>query len=152
MISQETKWIKVSIFHWTMTEANRQHRDITRTFSPKSRENQDGTNSLRNWGDLYFNFKIYYIPWEPTTFIYRGYNPYIGGWKPSFFHGFGVQGYNLTIYYILYIIYYIYIYLFRNFLFNMVVRFHKVSCSNFLFCENNNSMHVSLWWFKHKIL
>ena len=28
------------------------------------------------------------IPWEPTTFIFRGYNPYIGGSKPSFFHGF----------------------------------------------------------------
>ena len=25
----------------------------------------------------------------------------------------------------------------------MVIRFHKGSCSNFLFCENNNSMHVS---------
>ena len=23
---------------------------------------------------------------------FRGYNPYIGGLKPSFFHGFGVQG------------------------------------------------------------
>ena len=31
------------------------------------------------------------IPWEPTTFIFRGYNgynPYIGGLKASFFHGF----------------------------------------------------------------
>ena len=26
-------------------------------------------------------------PWEPTTFIFRGYNPYVGGVKPSFFHG-----------------------------------------------------------------
>ena len=25
------------------------------------------------------------LPWEPTTFIFRGYNPYIGGVKPSFF-------------------------------------------------------------------
>ena len=24
-------------------------------------------------------------PWEPKTFIFRGYNPYIGGLKPSFF-------------------------------------------------------------------
>ncbi len=27
-------------------------------------------------------------PWEPITFIFRGYNPYIGCLKPSFFHGF----------------------------------------------------------------
>ena len=26
-----------------------------------------------------------FIPWEPTTFIFKGYNPYIGGLKPSFF-------------------------------------------------------------------
>ena len=25
------------------------------------------------------------LPWEPKTFIFRGYNPYIGGFKPSFF-------------------------------------------------------------------
>ena len=24
-------------------------------------------------------------PWEPQTFIFRGYNLYIGGLKPSFF-------------------------------------------------------------------
>ena len=23
--------------------------------------------------------RYYYIPWEPTTFIFKGYNPYIGG-------------------------------------------------------------------------
>ena len=33
-----------------------------------------------------------YIPWEPTTFIFRGYNPYIGGWKPSFFMVLGSKG------------------------------------------------------------
>ena len=26
-----------------------------------------------------------YIPWEPTTFIFSGYNPYFGSVKPSFF-------------------------------------------------------------------
>ena len=30
-------------------------------------------------------------PWEPKTFIFGGYNPYIGGLKPFIFHGFGVQ-------------------------------------------------------------
>ena len=32
------------------------------------------------------------LPWEPTTFIFRGYNPYIGGWKPSFFMVLGSKG------------------------------------------------------------
>ena len=27
--------------------------------------------------------------WEPATFIFRDYNPYIGGLKPFIFHGFG---------------------------------------------------------------
>ena len=33
------------------------------------------------------------MPWEPTTFIFRGYNynPYIWGPKTFIFHGFGVQ-------------------------------------------------------------
>ncbi len=31
------------------------------------------------------------MPSEPTTFMFRDYNPYIGGLKPSFFLGFGVQ-------------------------------------------------------------
>ena len=39
---------------------------------------------------------LYLQPWEPTAFLhFLGiiiYNPYIGGSKPSFFHGFGVQG------------------------------------------------------------
>ena len=33
-----------------------------------------------------------YIPWEPTTFIFRGYNPYIGGVKPSFCVVLGSKG------------------------------------------------------------
>jgi len=28
------------------------------------------------------------IPWEPTTFIFRGYNPYVGGVKPSWISWF----------------------------------------------------------------
>ena len=39
-------------------------------------------------------------PWEPTTFIFRffrGYNPHVGGVKPSFFHGFEVQGVMILI-------------------------------------------------------
>ena len=31
-------------------------------------------------------------PWEPTTFIFRGYNPYIGGSKPSFCMVLGSKG------------------------------------------------------------
>ena len=33
-----------------------------------------------------------YIPWEPTTFIFRGYNPYFGGVKHSFFMVLGSKG------------------------------------------------------------
>ena len=32
------------------------------------------------------------LPWEPTTFIFRGYSPYIGGSKPSFFLVLGAHG------------------------------------------------------------
>ena len=32
-----------------------------------------------------------FLPGEPKTFIFGGYDPYIEGLKPSFFHGFGVQ-------------------------------------------------------------
>ena len=32
------------------------------------------------------------VPWEPTTFIFRGYNPYIRGLKPSFFMVLGSKG------------------------------------------------------------
>ena len=31
-------------------------------------------------------------PWEPKTFFFRGYNPYIGGLKPSFFMVLGSKG------------------------------------------------------------
>ena len=31
-------------------------------------------------------------PWEPTTFIFWGYNPYFGGVKPSFFMVLGSKG------------------------------------------------------------
>ena len=34
----------------------------------------------------------YQLPWEPTTFIFRGYNPFIGGLKPSFFMVLGSKG------------------------------------------------------------
>ena len=32
------------------------------------------------------------LPWEPTTFIFRGYNPYIGGVKHSFLMVLGSKG------------------------------------------------------------
>ena len=32
------------------------------------------------------------LPWEPKTFIFKGYNPYIGGVKPSFFMVLGSKG------------------------------------------------------------
>ena len=32
------------------------------------------------------------VPWEPTTFIFRGYNQYIGGFNPSFFMVLGSKG------------------------------------------------------------
>ena len=38
----------------------------------------------------------YYIPWEPKTFISRGYDPYIGGFTTFIFHGFGVQRYGMV--------------------------------------------------------
>ena len=44
--------------------------------------------------DIFYSPEDLWLPWEPKTFIFRGYNPYIGGLKPSFFHGFGVQGWN----------------------------------------------------------
>ena len=31
-------------------------------------------------------------PWEPTTFIFKGYDPYIEGLKPSFFMVLGSKG------------------------------------------------------------
>ena len=37
-------------------------------------------------------FSYYLQPWEPTTFIFGGYNPYIGGVKPSNFMVLGSKG------------------------------------------------------------
>ncbi len=61
---------------------------------------------LESWGEEYPNILrihtyiyIYIfinIPWEPTTFIFRDYKPYIyiyiGGLKPSFFMVLGSKG------------------------------------------------------------
>ena len=33
-----------------------------------------------------------YVPWEPKTFIFGGYDPYIQGLKPSFFMVLGFKG------------------------------------------------------------
>ena len=44
------------------------------------------------WGFHYWCFTIYGSPWEPTTFILRGYNPYFEGVKPSFFMVSGSKG------------------------------------------------------------
>ena len=41
------------------------------------------------------------LPWEPKTFIFRGYNPYIGGVRPSFFMVLGPKGIHYAIFYIL---------------------------------------------------
>ena len=38
------------------------------------------------------------LPWEPTSFIFWGYNPYFGC-KIFMFHGFGVQGYTVQMIY-----------------------------------------------------
>ena len=35
------------------------------------------------------------MPWEPITFMCRGYNPYFAGVEPSCSMGLGVQGYEL---------------------------------------------------------
>ena len=36
--------------------------------------------------------RIQYLPWEPQTLIFRGYDPYIEGLKPSFFMVLGSKG------------------------------------------------------------
>ena len=46
-------------------------------------------NTMKH-GEMRDNNK--FLPWEPTTLFFRGYNPYFWGLKPSFFMGFGVQG------------------------------------------------------------
>ena len=35
---------------------------------------------------------FHFLAWEPTTFIFWSYNPFLGGLKTLIFHGFGVQG------------------------------------------------------------
>ena len=57
-----------------------------RAASPKSfRVSTSQTNS---WN--------HHLPWEPTTFIFKGYNPYVGGLKPSFFMVLGSKGRTLV--------------------------------------------------------
>ena len=60
----------------------------------------------KTWGEMEIQFdrffiffqswlvhqKTYQLPWEPKTFIFRGYNPYIWGVKPSFFMVLGSKG------------------------------------------------------------
>ena len=64
-----------------------------RTFSSVTR---DTTQRVRLRGlensSLFCSFLVYFLPWEPTTFIFRGYNPYFGGVKPSFFMVLGSKG------------------------------------------------------------
>ena len=36
--------------------------------------------------------KTHQLPWEPKTFIFRGYDPYIEGVKPPFFMVLGSPG------------------------------------------------------------
>ena len=47
---------------------------------------------IHGWLRFMVNVGKYTIPWEPKTFIFRGYNPYIGGLKPSFFMVLGSKG------------------------------------------------------------
>ena len=44
------------------------------------------------WDSKNGGFPKNQFPWEPKTFIFRGYNPYIGGLKPSFFMVLGSKG------------------------------------------------------------
>ena len=41
---------------------------------------------------IIFAFAEDTLPWEPTTFIFRGYDPYLGGLKPSLFMVLGSKG------------------------------------------------------------
>ena len=47
----------------------------------------EGSGFLADKGGIYYR-----LPWEPKTFIFGGYNPYIGGLKPSFFMVLGSKG------------------------------------------------------------
>ena len=64
----------------------RKIKKTDRAASPKSfRVSTSQTNS---WN--------HHLPWEPTTFIFKGYNPYVGGLKPSFFMVLGSKGRTLV--------------------------------------------------------
>ena len=56
-------------------------------FSPQPREMIQFDEHLFQMG--WFNHQL---PWEPTTFIFRGYNPCIGGLNPSSFMVLGSKG------------------------------------------------------------
>ena len=45
----------------------------------------------KNSRRMYFVWWTCHWPWEPKTFIFRSYDPYIEGLKPLFFMLFGVQ-------------------------------------------------------------
>ena len=38
------------------------------------------------------HFSFYHVPWEPTTFIFTGYEPYVEGLKPYVFMVLGSKG------------------------------------------------------------
>ena len=46
----------------------------------------------RGWEPVFWEFGKHILPWEPTTFIFRGYNPYFEGLKPSCFMVLGSKG------------------------------------------------------------
>ena len=48
--------------------------------------------SSANRGEHINYFSCHHLPWEHKTFIFRGYNPYIGGLRPSFFMVLGSKG------------------------------------------------------------
>ena len=56
-------------------------------------------DNFLHWGEMrcfsVFSMLILY-PWEPTSFIFRGYIPYIGGVKPSFFMVLGSKGFGIN--------------------------------------------------------
>ena len=60
------------------------------------------TNTPEKWiynipsPSFFRGYKLYNIPWPSFFRGYICYNPYFGGVKPSYFHGFfGVQGYKI---------------------------------------------------------
>lgn len=48
----------------------------------------------------WFDWILHHTMKTHGSFIFRGYNPYIGGLRPEFFMGFGAQGYNMSILYL----------------------------------------------------